>query len=111
MCHLLNAKQHTVFGLANICCFPHTFPAAVDDEESGWKYVHGDVFRFPPQKNLFCAFVGTGSQVRLLQLGPPSTTAEVPTLIRVMLHTTRWRKHSPGTDYGTHIVTRLRTKP
>jgi hypothetical protein len=36
----------------------------MDEEESGWKYVHGDVFRFPPQKNLFCAFVGTGTQVR-----------------------------------------------
>ena len=36
----------------------------MDEEESGWKYVHGDVFRFPPMKNLFCAFVGTGTQVR-----------------------------------------------
>lgn len=35
----------------------------MDEEESGWKYVHGDVFRFPPYKNLFCAFVGTGTQV------------------------------------------------
>lgn len=38
--------------------------AGLDEEESGWKYVHGDVFRFPPHKNLFCAFVGTGTQVR-----------------------------------------------
>lgn len=37
--------------------------AGVDEEESGWKYIHGDVFRFPPFKNLFCAFVGTGTQV------------------------------------------------
>lgn len=35
----------------------------MDEEESGWKYVHGDVFRFPQNKNLFCAFVGTGTQV------------------------------------------------
>lgn len=33
-----------------------------DDEEYGWKLVHGDVFRFPPQSNLFCAFVGIGAQ-------------------------------------------------
>lgn len=36
----------------------------VDEEEAGWKYIHGDVFRFPPNKSLFCSFVGTGSQVR-----------------------------------------------
>lgn len=34
-----------------------------DSEETGWKYIHGDVFRFPPHKNVFCAFVGTGAQV------------------------------------------------
>lgn len=38
--------------------------AAVDDqEETGWKYIHGDVFRFPPHLSLFCACVGTGSQI------------------------------------------------
>ena len=39
-----------------------------DQEETGWKYIHGDVFRFPPHKNIFCAFVGTGAQVRLLSI-------------------------------------------
>ena len=34
-----------------------------DSDETGWKYIHGDVFRFPPHKNLFCAFVGSGAQV------------------------------------------------
>eukprot|EP01025_Chloroclados_australasicus_P021661 TRINITY_DN2271_c0_g1_i1.p1 TRINITY_DN2271_c0_g1~~TRINITY_DN2271_c0_g1_i1.p1 ORF type:complete len:602 (-),score=61.60 TRINITY_DN2271_c0_g1_i1:553-2358(-) len=34
-----------------------------DEEESGWKFVHGDVFRFPPNKNLFCALLGTGTQL------------------------------------------------
>jgi len=32
-------------------------------DESGWKQVHGDVFRPPPQLSLFCALVGTGSQI------------------------------------------------
>lgn len=41
---------------------------ALEEEESGWKYVHGDVFRFPAHKNLFCAFVGTGTQVFYLSL-------------------------------------------
>ena len=30
------------------------------EEETGWKLLHGDVFRFPQRASLFCAFVGTG---------------------------------------------------
>eukprot|EP00937_MAST-01D_sp_MAST-1D-sp2_P005126 g5126.t1 len=30
------------------------------EEETGWKLLHGDVFRFPARASLFCAFVGTG---------------------------------------------------
>ncbi len=37
-----------------------------DQEESGWKFVHGDVFRFPPSRSIFCAFVGTGTQLLVL---------------------------------------------
>jgi hypothetical protein len=37
----------------------------VDQEESGWKYLHGDVFRFPPHINLFSAAMGVGTQVSL----------------------------------------------
>jgi hypothetical protein len=40
----------------------------MEEEESGWKYIHGDVFRFPPSKSLFCAFVGTGTQIFFLSL-------------------------------------------
>ncbi|KAK9806376.1 hypothetical protein WJX72_012132 [[Myrmecia] bisecta] len=39
-----------------------------DQEETGWKYIHGDVFRFPPNKSLFCAFIGTGSQLFALAI-------------------------------------------
>ena len=40
---------------------------AVDDqEETGWKYIHGDVFRYPPNKSLFCAVLGSGSQLLAL---------------------------------------------
>eukprot|EP00882_Tetradesmus_deserticola_P008078 GHRQ01008508.1.p1 GENE.GHRQ01008508.1~~GHRQ01008508.1.p1 ORF type:complete len:612 (+),score=239.25 GHRQ01008508.1:279-2114(+) len=42
--------------------------ASMEEEESGWKYIHGDVFRFPPSKSLFCAFVGTGTQIFFLSL-------------------------------------------
>eukprot|EP00238_Polyblepharides_amylifera_P008022 CAMPEP_0196579290 /NCGR_PEP_ID=MMETSP1081-20130531/19835_1 /TAXON_ID=36882 /ORGANISM="Pyramimonas amylifera, Strain CCMP720" /LENGTH=609 /DNA_ID=CAMNT_0041898823 /DNA_START=57 /DNA_END=1886 /DNA_ORIENTATION=+ len=36
---------------------------ADEQEETGWKYIHGDVFRFPPMINLFCAVIGTGTQL------------------------------------------------
>mmetsp|Transcript_21913 Transcript_21913/g.46431 ORF Transcript_21913/g.46431 Transcript_21913/m.46431 type:complete len:591 (+) Transcript_21913:196-1968(+) len=32
-------------------------------DESGWKQVHGDVFRPPQHLGMFCALVGTGSQL------------------------------------------------
>src|SRR5688572_25426025 len=34
----------------------------IDQEDYGWKLIHGDVFRFPPYKNLFSAFLGVGAQ-------------------------------------------------
>jgi hypothetical protein len=34
-----------------------------DEEETGWKLVHGDVFRLPPAFSVFCAYVGTGAQL------------------------------------------------
>ncbi|KZV49809.1 transmembrane 9 superfamily member 3-like [Dorcoceras hygrometricum] len=37
-------------------------------EESGWKLVHGDVFRTPSGLALLCALVGTGAQLALLVL-------------------------------------------
>ncbi|ESR61301.1 transmembrane 9 superfamily member 2 [Citrus sinensis] len=37
--------------------------AADDQEETGWKYIHGDVFRFPKYKSLFAAALGSGSQL------------------------------------------------
>lgn len=34
-----------------------------DQEETGWKYIHGDVFRYPRFKSLFAAALGTGTQL------------------------------------------------
>ena len=34
-----------------------------DEEETGWKLVHGDVFRLPPMLSVFCAYVGIGAQL------------------------------------------------
>lgn len=37
-------------------------------EETGWKLVHGDVFRPPPKRMLFAAIIGSGIQVFLMAL-------------------------------------------
>ncbi|CAI9096824.1 OLC1v1033048C1 [Oldenlandia corymbosa var. corymbosa] len=34
-----------------------------DQEERGWKYIHGDVFRFPKYKSVFAAAIGCGTQL------------------------------------------------
>mmetsp|Transcript_19467 Transcript_19467/g.31871 ORF Transcript_19467/g.31871 Transcript_19467/m.31871 type:complete len:596 (-) Transcript_19467:424-2211(-) len=39
-----------------------------DVEETGWKLIHGDVFRFPARKSLFCGLVGVGAQLFFLVL-------------------------------------------
>ena len=39
---------------------------ADDDEEVGWKLVHGDVFRFPSASMLLAAIVGNGAQILVL---------------------------------------------
>ncbi|KAI3778728.1 hypothetical protein L2E82_08111 [Cichorium intybus] len=39
---------------------------ANNQEETGWKNIHGDVFRFPQHKSLFAAALGVGSQLLVL---------------------------------------------
>ncbi|KAI8467030.1 MAG: EMP/nonaspanin domain family protein [Monoraphidium minutum] len=39
-----------------------------DVDETGWKYLHGDVFRFPQDINLFSAMIGVGTQVLVIVL-------------------------------------------
>ncbi|KAJ6765639.1 TRANSMEMBRANE 9 SUPERFAMILY MEMBER 5 [Salix purpurea] len=34
-----------------------------EDREVGWKYIHGDVFRYPQNMSLFCAVLGVGTQL------------------------------------------------
>ena len=38
------------------------------NEESGWKLVHGDVFRSPKYLELLAALIGTGCQLAVLTL-------------------------------------------
>uniref|UniRef100_A0A2C9UGT0 Transmembrane 9 superfamily member n=1 Tax=Manihot esculenta TaxID=3983 RepID=A0A2C9UGT0_MANES len=42
--------------------------AADDREETGWKYIHGDVFRYPTYKSLFAAALGSGTQLFTLTI-------------------------------------------
>lgn len=42
---------------------------AVAAEDYGWKLVHGDVFRFPSLKMLFCGAVGSGAQMLAVAVG------------------------------------------
>ncbi|KAB8885425.1 hypothetical protein FH972_026793 [Carpinus fangiana] len=42
--------------------------AADDQEETGWKYIHGDVFRFPKYNSVFAAALGSGSQLFTLTI-------------------------------------------
>lgn len=39
-----------------------------DPEESGWKYLHSDVFRFPRPLSLFCAMLGSGTQFLVIAI-------------------------------------------
>ncbi|KAL1197129.1 Transmembrane 9 superfamily member 4 [Cardamine amara subsp. amara] len=43
--------------------YAHDEEAADDQEESGWKLIHGDVFRFPKHKSLLAAALGSGTQL------------------------------------------------
>lgn len=38
------------------------------DEDYGWKLIHGDVFRFPPFKSVFSAFLGVGAQFLMMMV-------------------------------------------
>eukprot|EP00744_Colponema_vietnamica_P011192 GILI01015742.1.p1 GENE.GILI01015742.1~~GILI01015742.1.p1 ORF type:complete len:585 (+),score=186.98 GILI01015742.1:31-1785(+) len=40
----------------------------LSSDESGWKLLHGDVFRFPPLKSAFASIIGAGSQILVLGL-------------------------------------------
>ncbi|XWS75359.1 hypothetical protein CRYUN_Cryun01aG0080200 [Craigia yunnanensis] len=48
--------------------YAHDEESADDDEETGWKYIHGDVFRYPKYKSLFAAALGSGTQLFTLTI-------------------------------------------
>ncbi|XP_054793919.1 transmembrane 9 superfamily member 2-like [Prosopis cineraria] len=46
--------------------YVHDQESAKDEEETGWKRLHGDVFRFPKYKSLLAAALGSGTQLLAL---------------------------------------------
>ncbi|CAN6478875.1 unnamed protein product [Victoria cruziana] len=48
--------------------YSHDEESAEDQEETGWKYIHGDVFRYPKCKSLFAAVLGSGTQLLILTI-------------------------------------------
>jgi len=48
--------------------YSHDEETADEQEETGWKYIHGDVFRYPPHKSLFSAVIGSGTQLLALAI-------------------------------------------
>jgi len=40
-----------------------------NDNDYGWKLIHGDVFRFPAHVSLFCSLLGSGSQFLFIAVG------------------------------------------
>ncbi|KAK4762337.1 hypothetical protein SAY86_008105 [Trapa natans] len=37
-----------------------------EEKEAGWKFIRGDVFRFPSNLSLFCAILGSGMQLLIM---------------------------------------------
>lgn len=56
--HWLNDLCHVMYKR-----YAHDDESAEDQEETGWKYIHGDVFRYPKNKSLFAAALGSGTQL------------------------------------------------
>ncbi|KAK6256534.1 hypothetical protein SCA6_017839 [Theobroma cacao] len=48
--------------------YAHDEESADDQEETGWKYIHCDVFRYPKHKSLFAAALGSGTQLFTLTI-------------------------------------------
>jgi hypothetical protein len=42
--------------------------AMEDDDDTGWKMIHGDVFRFPPYVSLLSSVIGIGAQLYTLMI-------------------------------------------
>eukprot|EP00752_Nemacystus_decipiens_P008579 g7660.t1 len=72
----------------------------IGEEESGWKLIHGDVFRFPSHVNMFAALTGAGAQLcvvtislllcALMGVFRPTKRGSILTCILVLYSLTAW---------------------
>ena len=65
---LMSSKKKNIVLLFSVFVFFFFFQENVVDE-SGWKQIHGDVFRAPANLEVFAALVGTGWQLYSFSLG------------------------------------------
>ncbi|KAG4175199.1 hypothetical protein ERO13_A11G169400v2 [Gossypium hirsutum] len=56
-------KYKSSSSLRQIQWYAHDEESADQEEETGWKSIHGDVFRYPKHKSLFAAAIGCGTQL------------------------------------------------
>ncbi|KAI7741329.1 hypothetical protein M8C21_019446, partial [Ambrosia artemisiifolia] len=52
--------------ISRYACDVEEAEMAGNQEETGWKKIHGDVFRYPKHKSLFAAALGSGTQLLVL---------------------------------------------
>lgn len=62
------AKQGSSMELGDMSEEPDKNKAGTEDDSSGWKLVHGDVFRAPPNPSLFTALLGSGLQFLVMSV-------------------------------------------
>jgi len=62
-------EDYIVRMIITLCCLIQRYTNGVEadeQDETGWKNIHGDVFRFPENKSLFAACIGSGTQLLTL---------------------------------------------
>lgn len=68
-CYILAGLYSCIYWVARrVCLLAYNAQERDVNEESGWKLVHGDVFRPPQNLALLSAVVGTGAQLATLVL-------------------------------------------
>ncbi|KAJ0677968.1 putative nonaspanin (TM9SF) [Helianthus annuus] len=58
--------------ISRYACDVEEAEMAGNQEETGWKNIHGDVFRFPKHKSLFAAALGSGTQLFVVMVAIPA---------------------------------------
>ncbi|KAI3734177.1 hypothetical protein L6452_13641 [Arctium lappa] len=68
ICVLIYYRRVIRKEISKYACDIEENEVAGKQEETGWKNIHGDVFRFPKHKSLFAAALGSGTQLLVLMV-------------------------------------------